>query len=110
MGGRHGWLGVCREWQRKMKGKNQISLETHIKFSRIKTNILKTRKNQTQDNSGGTRGNVQQLRPLTVPPEILSLIPSNYMVLTTLYIWDLMTSSGIQAYMQTEFSYLRKTT
>lgn len=58
MGERHGWLEVSGEWDRKMKGKNQISLETHNKFSRIKTNILKTRKNQTQDNSGGTRGNV----------------------------------------------------
>ena len=47
----------------------------------------------------------QQLRALCTLLEILSSIPSNHMVAHNNLYWDLMPSSGMLAYMQTEHLY-----
>jgi dolichyl-phosphate-mannose--protein O-mannosyl transferase len=47
----------------------------------------------------------QTLRTLAVLPEALSSIPSNHMVVHN-HLRDLMPSSGMQVYMQTEHSYI----
>ena len=44
----------------------------------------------------------QRLRALAALPEVLSSIPSNHMVAHNHLYWDLVPSSGVQAYMQTE--------
>ena len=48
----------------------------------------------------------QRLRALAAPPEVLSSIPRNHMV-AHVY-WDLMPSSGMQVYMQIEYSYMKE--
>jgi hypothetical protein len=49
----------------------------------------------------------QQLRALTALQEVLSSIPSNHMVAHNHLLWDLIPSSGVQVYMQTEHSYIK---
>jgi hypothetical protein len=48
---------------------------------------------------------VQWLKALAAPPEVLSSIPSNYMVAYNPLQWDLIPSSGLQMYEQIEHSY-----
>jgi hypothetical protein len=43
----------------------------------------------------GTREMAQGLRSLTSPPEVLSSIPSTYMVAHNYLYWDLIPSSGV---------------
>ena len=47
----------------------------------------------------------QRLRALTALSEVLSSIPSNHMVAHNLLQWNLMISSDMQVYMETEHSY-----
>jgi hypothetical protein len=51
---------------------------------------------------------VHQLRERSALLEVLSSIPSNHMMAHNHFSWDLMPSSGLQAYMQIEHSYTLK--
>jgi hypothetical protein len=60
---------------------------------------------QTKTKKQGWAGEMAQwLRALVALPEVLSSIPSNHMVAHYHLSWDLMPSSGMQIYMQTEYS------
>jgi hypothetical protein len=50
----------------------------------------------------------QWLRALTALPEGLNSIPSKHMVAHNHLYWDVVPSSGMQVYMQTEHSYIEK--